>query len=45
MQAILKIIKNTHRHPANKALHLIGALFYAMGLVLMLGHLMDLMNQ
>jgi hypothetical protein len=37
-QAILNIIKNTHRHPANQALHLIGAPFYAAGLVVMLGH-------
>jgi hypothetical protein len=35
---ILKIIKNTHRHPANQALHLIGAPFYAAGLIVMLGH-------
>jgi len=45
MKAILKIIKNTHRHPANQALHLIGAPFYAMGLVVILGHFIDLMNQ
>jgi hypothetical protein len=35
---ILKIIKNTHRHPANQALHSIGAPFYAVGLLVMLGH-------
>ena len=45
MQAILKIIKNTHRHPANQALHLIGAPFYAAGLIVILGHFIDLMNQ
>ncbi|HEY1248591.1 MAG TPA: hypothetical protein VGE97_06370 [Nitrososphaera sp.] len=45
MQAILKIIKNTHRHPANQALHLIGAPFYAAGLVVIFGHFIDLMNQ
>ena len=39
MQTILKIIKNTHRHPANQALHSIGAPFYGVGLALILGHL------
>jgi hypothetical protein len=38
MHAILKIIKNTHRHPANQALHFIGAPFYVAGLIVMLGH-------
>jgi hypothetical protein len=36
---ILKIIKNTHRHPANQALHSIGAPFYAVGLGMTLGYL------
>jgi hypothetical protein len=36
--AILRIIKNTHRHPANQLLHFIGAPFYAAGLVVVLGH-------
>ena len=36
---ILKIIKNTHRHPVNQALHSIGAPFYAVGLFMILGHL------
>ena len=39
MQTILKIIKNTHRHPANQALHSIGAPFYGVGLAMILGHL------
>lgn len=39
MQTILKIIKNTHRHPANQALHSIGAPFYGVGLALIFGHL------
>lgn len=38
MHAILKIIKNTHRHPANQALHFIGAPFYVAGLVIILGY-------
>lgn len=36
---ILKIIKNTHRHPANQALHSVGAPFYGLGLAMILGHL------
>ena len=39
MQTILKIIKNTHRHPANQALHSVGAPFYGVGLAMVLGHL------
>lgn len=39
MQTILKIIKNTHRHPVNQALHSIGAPFYGIGFVIILGHL------
>ena len=39
MQTILKIIKNTHRHPANQALHSIGAPFYGVGLAMIIGHL------
>ena len=39
MQSILKIIKNTHRHPVNQALHSIGAPFYGLGLAMILGHL------
>jgi hypothetical protein len=39
VQTILKIIKNTHRHPINQALHSIGAPFYAIGLAMILGHL------
>ena len=39
VQTILKIIKNTHRHPANQALHSIGAPFYGVGIAMVLGHL------
>lgn len=38
MRAIIKMIKNTHRHPANKALHCVGLPFYAIGLAMTLGH-------
>src|SRR5918996_2817762 len=36
--SILRIIKNTHRHPVNQALHSIGAPFYGIGLAMFLGH-------
>jgi hypothetical protein len=36
--AVVRIIKNTHRHPANRALHCIGAPFYAVGASMTLGH-------
>jgi hypothetical protein len=39
MQIIVKILKNTHRHPVNQALHSIGAPFYGVGLAMALGHL------
>jgi hypothetical protein len=45
MNRILKIIRNTHRHPANQALHSIGAPFYAVGLLVMLGHLASIQEQ
>ncbi len=38
MQKILKIIKNTHRHPINQALHSVGAPFYGLGLALSIGY-------
>lgn len=38
VRAIIKMIKNTHRHPANRALHCIGAPFYIIGLAMALGH-------
>ena len=38
VRAVIKMIINTHRHPANQALHCIGAPFYAVGLATVLGH-------
>jgi hypothetical protein len=38
MLTILRIIRNTHRHPVNQALHSMGAPFYGVGLVMILGH-------
>jgi hypothetical protein len=38
MRAIVKVIKNTHRHPANQALHCIGAPFYAIGAAMTIGY-------
>jgi uncharacterized membrane protein YgaE (UPF0421/DUF939 family) len=39
MNRILQIIKNTHRHPINQALHSIGSPFYGIGLAMVFGHL------
>ena len=39
LTAIIKLVKNTHRHPANQALHFIGAPFYAVGLALIMMHI------
>lgn len=38
MYSVVKMVKNTHRHPANQALHCIGAPFYIIGLVMIFGH-------
>ncbi len=38
MRALVKIIKNTHRHPANRALHFTGAPFYVIGVAITVGH-------
>jgi hypothetical protein len=42
MIKILQIIKNTHRHPINQALHSVGAPFYGIGLAMIFGHLMGM---
>jgi hypothetical protein len=42
MQIIVKILKNTHRHPVNQALHSAGAPFYGVGLAMTLGHLVGM---
>jgi uncharacterized membrane protein AbrB (regulator of aidB expression) len=39
LQKVLKIIRNTHKHPINQALHCIGAPFYALGLAMLIVHL------
>jgi hypothetical protein len=38
LQATIKTVKNTHRHPANRALHAAGAPAYAAGIAMMAGH-------
>ncbi len=42
MIKILQIIKSTHQHPTNQALHSVGAPFYGIGLVMIFGHLMGM---
>jgi len=36
--AIVKLVRNTHRHPTNQALHFVGAPFYATGLAIIIGY-------
>ena len=38
MRSIVKLVKNTHRHPANRALHIAGAPMYAAGLAMVVGY-------
>lgn len=38
MRSIIKLIKGTHRHPANQALHCIGTPFYVIGVAMISGH-------
>jgi hypothetical protein len=39
VRKVLKIIRNTHKHPVNQALHCIGAPFYGLGLAMLIVHL------
>lgn len=36
--AIIKMLKGTHRHPANRALHAAGLPIYAAGIAMVIGH-------
>lgn len=38
VRAIVKMVKNTHRHPANQALHCLGAPFYVIGASMVFEH-------
>jgi hypothetical protein len=38
VRAVIRMVRNTHRHPANRALHCIGAPFYVIGASMVLGH-------
>lgn len=42
VRAVIKMIKNTHRHPANQALHCIGAPLYVIGAAMSLGHFAEM---
>lgn len=37
--SLLKAIKNTHRHPANRLLHAVGLLLYVVAIFVILGSL------
>lgn len=41
MRSVIKIIKNSHRHPVNQALHCIGTPFYAIGAAMIAGYFAD----
>jgi hypothetical protein len=38
LRATIKMLKNTHRHPANRALHAAGLPIYACGIAMIVGH-------
>src|SRR5690242_11221870 len=38
---LIKAIKSTHRHPANRILHLIGLPIYATGITLIVGYFLN----
>jgi len=38
MRSLIRIVRNTHRHPANQALHCTGAPFYVIGVTITVGH-------
>jgi hypothetical protein len=44
LRATVKMIRNTHRHPANQALHLVGAPFYVIGLAMTFGYFAGIQN-
>lgn len=44
LRAAIKMVKNTHRHPANRALHAAGAPAYAAGIAMMAGHFFGIGN-
>lgn len=39
--SLLKAIKNTHRHPANRLLHVVGLLLYAVAIFMISGSLLS----
>jgi predicted membrane channel-forming protein YqfA (hemolysin III family) len=39
--SLLKAIKNTHRHPANRLLHVIGLLLYAVAIMMISSSLLN----
>ncbi|MEO9363562.1 MAG: hypothetical protein ABI348_06635 [Nitrososphaera sp.] len=38
LRATVKMLKNTHRHPSNRALHAVGLPIYAYGIAMVVGH-------
>ena len=44
VRAIFRMIRNTHRHPTNQALHFVGAPFYVIGLAVTFGYFAGIQN-
>lgn len=42
LHSIILAVKNTHRHPANRALHIAGAPAYVGGAAMVAGHLLNM---
>ncbi|MBA3977892.1 MAG: hypothetical protein H0X50_06845 [Nitrosopumilus sp.] len=40
--SLLKAIKNTHRHPVNKILHVIGLLLYVIAILVISGNVVNM---
>lgn len=42
LRSAIVMVKSTHRHPANRALHIAGAPAYAAGVAMVAGHIFNL---
>ena len=42
LRSVISAVKSTHRHPANRALHIAGAPAYVGGAAMVAGHLLNM---
>lgn len=42
LRSVARMLKSTHRHPANRALHVAGAPLYAAGVAMVAGHFLNM---